>query len=260
MKYYYVANNEMHGPFSLEEMVNHNITLETLVWHQGLADWTPANQVTEVYEALQRSSMPPPINPVINDPTASDSHQFTPMPDDERTVMTPIGKIGHGIDSTNNGKGPIGNTSQTSVWKRYKGLFITFGAVIVLMVLLAATCPDKNAHRSKVSNVATEVVGDMVSQGIGSNVAGFGVSLLASGLADKLFDRFFKFHSYGFFSTCEYDFANHQKTVSFGILGHVFTFNSEQVEEWIAEETGYGKNLKDMRSGGEDIEDPKSKK
>ena len=58
-KYFYSLKDEKHGPFSLEEMRSQNITKDTLIWYEGLGDWTAAGDIQIFLEILEVS--PPPI-------------------------------------------------------------------------------------------------------------------------------------------------------------------------------------------------------
>ena len=49
-KYFYSNDNEKNGPFSFEELKNENIKKETLIWYEGLDDWTKAEYVLEIKE------------------------------------------------------------------------------------------------------------------------------------------------------------------------------------------------------------------
>ena len=76
MEYFIIENSKQAGPFSAQELIdNKHITSETLVWAEGLADWTPAWQVEELRvmmekvkqqaEQYQKSQIvPPPVPPV----------------------------------------------------------------------------------------------------------------------------------------------------------------------------------------------------
>jgi hypothetical protein len=46
-KYYYAHNTEPIGPFSVEELLTYPVKPETLIWHEGLKDWTPAKDLPE---------------------------------------------------------------------------------------------------------------------------------------------------------------------------------------------------------------------
>ncbi|MGI9249742.1 MAG: GYF domain-containing protein [Pseudohongiellaceae bacterium] len=58
-KYFYTDGKDKHGPFSLEELEKENISGDTLVWFEGLEDWTAASQIREVVAILELK--PPPI-------------------------------------------------------------------------------------------------------------------------------------------------------------------------------------------------------
>ena len=54
MQYFIIENGAQAGPFSPEELVNtKNISAETLVWTEGLKDWTPAWQIEEIRQARE---------------------------------------------------------------------------------------------------------------------------------------------------------------------------------------------------------------
>lgn len=59
-KYFYSDGKEKKGPFSFEEMKNEVINQDTLIWYEGLGDWTSIKEIKEFEEILQLS--PPPIN------------------------------------------------------------------------------------------------------------------------------------------------------------------------------------------------------
>ena len=53
-EYYLIVDENRQGPFSIEEMAAQTITPETLVWRVGLADWTKAKEVPDLYEILNQ--------------------------------------------------------------------------------------------------------------------------------------------------------------------------------------------------------------
>ena len=58
-KYFYSDGKEKHGPLSLDELKQGNITKDTLIWFAGLDDWTPAGELDEMKSILELQ--PPPI-------------------------------------------------------------------------------------------------------------------------------------------------------------------------------------------------------
>jgi hypothetical protein len=61
-KYFYQSGSEKHGPFSFEEFKNENIGKETLIWHEGLTDWTPAKNIKIFVDIFELSPPPLPKN------------------------------------------------------------------------------------------------------------------------------------------------------------------------------------------------------
>ena len=54
MEYFIIDNNgQQAGPFSQDQLVQKAISPETLVWKQGMADWTPAWKVEELRTVLE---------------------------------------------------------------------------------------------------------------------------------------------------------------------------------------------------------------
>lgn len=64
-KYYFVKDNKQHGPFSIEELKDKSIKKTTLVWTEGMNDWVEAESQIELYEILNNT--PPPIPVDLND-------------------------------------------------------------------------------------------------------------------------------------------------------------------------------------------------
>ena len=60
--YYIVENNKQAGPFTYDQLAAKGITPETNVWTEGMANWTPASQVSEL-QALFAPQMPPQPEP-----------------------------------------------------------------------------------------------------------------------------------------------------------------------------------------------------
>lgn len=61
--YFYIdTNNEQKGPISPMQFSTYNITPDTLVWCEGMSDWTRAGSVAELHDcfATQQTQTPPP--------------------------------------------------------------------------------------------------------------------------------------------------------------------------------------------------------
>jgi hypothetical protein len=68
--YYYSDNNQQLGPFTLEELKNKRLKKSTLVWTDGLQDWTSADKLDEL-KAFVISEPPPLPNKRTNEPENS---------------------------------------------------------------------------------------------------------------------------------------------------------------------------------------------
>ena len=90
-KYFYSNDNQKSGPYSFEELKNENIKKETLIWFEGLDDWTKAEYVLEIKEILELS--PPQIIPSeqnINTENESSNFKIEDEETDRQNIHTSI--------------------------------------------------------------------------------------------------------------------------------------------------------------------------
>ena len=95
MQYFIVINDVQQGPFSIDELRQRNITSDTLVWAEGMPQWTPAWQVEELRPlfyvdaqtaqtaAQQQTPPPPPYGSraaTIRDPVRAVLHRHLTSP------------------------------------------------------------------------------------------------------------------------------------------------------------------------------------
>ncbi len=81
-KYFYSDGKEKHGPLSLEELKQENIANDTLIWFEGLDDWTPASDLEEMKPTLELK--PPPI--LMTDDDKSDMGNTEKEPHKEKST------------------------------------------------------------------------------------------------------------------------------------------------------------------------------
>lgn len=74
-KYFYSNGQEKNGPFSFEELKNEEINPDTLIWFEGLGDWTPIKYIKELEDILHLSPPPIPSNEIISIPTNNQSDE-----------------------------------------------------------------------------------------------------------------------------------------------------------------------------------------
>lgn len=59
-KYFYSDGKEKHGPLTFDELVHEkSVSINTLVWFEGLSDWTKAIEVDEI--KLHLENRPPDV-------------------------------------------------------------------------------------------------------------------------------------------------------------------------------------------------------
>ena len=66
MKYYIAENGQQSGPFEPNELLLHGLTVNSLVWCEGMSSWTSASQVPELMALLSGQPYNPTgINPQL---------------------------------------------------------------------------------------------------------------------------------------------------------------------------------------------------
>lgn len=61
MKYYIAENGQPAGPFEPNELMMHGLTVNSLVWCEGMPNWTSASQVPELMAILSGTPYTPPM-------------------------------------------------------------------------------------------------------------------------------------------------------------------------------------------------------
>ena len=179
MKYFIVENNKQSGPFSIYELKDKGITSETLVWAEGMTDWTPAWKVDELRAFLfntKDASTPPPLPEDVEQPAA--------------TQAEPAAAIEK--------KKPQGSSC-------LKRMFVGFLFLLaVLLVAMAVSCPSEQAHKNKIKEKITLALEQSAQRN--NNLFGVGIGLVRHLLTDEILDRVLDemvdYHSYYVFSKC----------------------------------------------------------
>lgn len=259
MEYFIIdENNKQAGPFSLEQLAQKAITPETLVWAQGMKDWTPAWKVAELKTTLeaaeairanqaQQGQNVPPVNPQNSQQGFQPGYQQTQpgyqqaqqgtYQQDQQTAYQQAQQAAYqqgfqqGASMHNQGnryqpEEPRKKKSGKTLWKFILGL------IVFIILLFAVTNPSAEAHKEKVS---TEV-GKMVEKATATTDNNFftqGIRSIAKMMADNFMgqamDQLFEYHNYIICSKGTVTFDGKEHTVSFGILGKVYTMNADDM-------------------------------
>lgn len=212
MKYFIVENNKQSGPFSIYELKDKGITSETLVWAEGMTDWTPAWKVDELRAFLfntKDASTPPPLPEDMEQPAAA---QAEPAAAIEK-------------------KKPQGSSC-------LKRMFVGFLFLLaVLLVAMAVSCPSEQAHKNKIKEKITLALEQSAQRN--NNLFGVGIGLVRHLLTDEILDRVLDemvdYHNYYVFSKCTINSDGKDKNISYGVFARVFTMNEDDLSRYIDE-------------------------
>ena len=223
MEYFIIdKNGQQAGPFSLDQLAQKAITPETLVWAQGMADWTPAWKVEELKTTLEAAE-------AIRDNEATQQEVATgTVPPNYQPVQ------------------PQKKSSKT-LWK------IILGLIVFIILMLAVTNPGADAHKEKVRTEVSKAVekatattdNNFFSQAMRS-VA----KMMAGTVMDEAMDQLFQYHNYIICSKGTVEFDGKEHTVSFGILGKVYTMNADDMVK--ALEMGDNLRIEESSSSSDD--------
>ena len=212
MKYFIVENNKQSGPFSIYELKDKGITSETLVWAEGMTDWTPAWKVDELRAFLfntKDASTPPPLPEDMEQPAAA--------------PVEPAAAIEK--------KKPQGSSC-------LKRIFVGFLFLLaVLLVAMAVSCPSEQAHKNKIKEKITLALEQSAQRN--NNLFGVGIGLVRHLLTDEILDRVLDemvdYHNYYVFSKCTINSDGKDKNISYGAFARVFTMNEDDLSRYIDE-------------------------
>lgn len=205
-------NGQQAGPFSFDQLVQKGISPETLVWKQGMADWTPAWKVEElkaVLEAIRANQQ--------------QAHQQDYQKAQQEAYQQGF-QQGAAMHS-NFQQQPKKKTSHFAIK-------MVIGLIIFILAIFAVTNPSADAHKEKVRTEASKAV----EKAVGSTDNNFFsqalrsvAKMMAGSMMDEAMNQLFEYHNYIVCSTGSVEFNGKPHTVSFGILGNVYTMNADDM-------------------------------
>lgn len=201
MKYFILdSNSQQQGPFTIYELKDRGINEQTLVWAEGMENWQPAWQVEEIKRLLfdQPAGTPPPP------PHSTDSFsQTTP-----RQPMSPQPQQSH------------------------KALIAGIIIAVVVLVVLAITNPDRRQHTDAIARAFTEAFdNEMEKSGISDSALGEIGNMIADRMTASMVDQLLDYHNYIIFSKSTITIVGKSYTVSWGLLGRVFTVSNDRLSQ-----------------------------
>lgn len=82
MKYFYIENEEQKGPVNFEELIALPITEKTLIWYEGLDEWTEAKNISALEEYFKKTT--PPKIPIAD----KEPPKYTAQTPNQSSVQT----------------------------------------------------------------------------------------------------------------------------------------------------------------------------
>lgn len=200
-------NGQQAGPFSFDQLVQKGISPETLVWKQGMADWTPAWKVEDLRAVLE----------------AIRANQQQDYQKAQQEAYQQGFQQGAAMNS---------NFQQQPKKKSHFAMKMVIGLIIFILALFAVTNPSADAHKEKVRTEASKAV----EKAVGSTDNNFFsqalrsvAKMMAGSMMDEAMNQLFEYHNYIVCSTGSVEFNGKPHTVSFGILGNVYTMNADDM-------------------------------
>lgn len=226
-------NGQQAGPFSFDQLVQKGISPETLVWKQGMADWTPAWKVEElkaVLEAIEanQSNQNAQKQEGVQQGFPQGANQQQAQQQDYQKAQQEAYQQGF-----QQGAAMHSNFQQQPKKKTsHFAMKMVIGLIIFILAIFAVTNPSSDAHKEKVRTEASKAV----EKAVGSTDNNFFsqalrsvAKMMAGSMMDEAMNQLFEYHNYIVCSTGSVEFNGKPHTVSFGILGNVYTMNADDM-------------------------------
>ena len=251
MEYFIIDNNgQQAGPFSQDQLVQKAISPETLVWKQGMADWTPAWKVEELKTVLEavEANKPNSTNQQENqEPQQQTSEQAQQQAYQQAQQQAYQQGFQQGATMNANFQ------QQPKKRKSHMAMKLIIGLIVFIIAVFAVSNPGADAHKEKVRTEVGKAIekatstsdNNFFSQAIRS-VA----KMMAGSVMDEAMNQLFEYHNYIVCSKGTVEFNGKQHTVSFGILGTVYTMNADDMVK--ALEGADNLQLEEMNSSSSD--------
>lgn len=235
-------NGQQAGPFSFDQLVQKGISPETLVWKQGMADWTPAwkveelKAVLEAVEANQSNQNAQKQEGVQQDFQQQGANQQQAQQKAyQKAQQQDYQKAQQEAYQQGFQQGAAMNSNFQQQPKKKKSHFamkMVIGLIIFILAIFAITNPSADAHKEKVRTEASKAV----EKAVGSTDNNFFsqalrsvAKMMAGSMMDEAMNQLFEYHNYIVCSTGSVEFNGKPHTVSFGILGNVYTMNADDM-------------------------------
>ncbi len=226
-------NGQQAGPFSFDQLVQKGISPETLVWKQGMADWTPAWKVEELKAVLEAVEANQSNQNVQKQEGVQQGFQQGVNQQQAQQEAYQKAQQEAYQQGFQQGAAMHSNFQQQPKKKTsHFAIKMVIGLIIFILAIFAVTNPSADAHKEKVRTEASKAV----EKAVGSTDNNFFsqalrsvAKMMAGSMMDEAMNQLFEYHNYIVCSTGSVEFNGKQHTVSFGILGNVYTMNADDM-------------------------------
>lgn len=232
MSYFIIVNNIQQGPFTLDELRLHGLSSDTLVWAEGMPQWTPAWQVAE-------------LRPLLEGFTSSPQGTGTPPPPPPPPLHT------GSVPEYPNAAAHAPQTATAPICKKRRWPYWVTGAFLALVVIAGITNPSKAEHQDvlqeNIANGLSQVIADEAAPSSASPREMLG-RFIAGPIIDQALHHLVSYNNYIVFSTTSILTPKGEVTLSYGFLGKVLTADKDKVAQAIALSAGTDDILKTVRA------------
>ena len=251
MEYFIIDNNgQQAGPFSQDQLVQKAISPETLVWKQGMADWTPAWKVEElrtVLEAVEANKTNATNQQENQEPQQQTSEQAQQQAYQQAQQQAYQQGFQQGATMNANFQ------QQPKKRKSHMAMKLIIGLIVFIIAVFAVSNPGADAHKEKVRTEVGKAIEKATStsdNNFFSQALRSVAKMMAGSVMDEAMNQLFEYHNYIVCSKGTVEFNGKQHTVSFGILGTVYTMNADDMVK--ALEGADNLQLEEMNSSSSD--------
>ena len=230
MEYFIIDNNgQQAGPFSQDQLVQKAISPETLVWKQGMADWTPAWKVEElktVLEAVEANKTNSTNQQENQEPQQQTSEQAQQQAYQQAQQQAYQQGFQQGATMNANFQ------QQPKKRKSHMAIKLIIGLIVFIIAVFAVSNPGADAHKEKVRTEVGKAIEKATStsdNNFFSQALRSVTKMMARGVMDEAMNQLFEYHNYIVCSKGTVEINGKQHTVSFGILGTVYTMNADDM-------------------------------
>ena len=251
MEYFIIDNNgQQAGPFSQDQLVQKAISPETLVWKQGMADWTPAWKVEELRTVLEA------VEANKTNATNQQENQEPQQQTSEQTQQQAYQQAQQQAYQQGFQQGAAMNANfqqQPKKRKSHMAMKLIIGLIVFIIAVFAVSNPGADAHKEKVRTEVGKAIEKATStsdNNFFSQALRSVAKMMAGSVMDEAMNQLFEYHNYIVCSKGTVEFNGKQHTVSFGILGTVYTMNADDMVK--ALEGADNLQLEEMNSSSSD--------